>query len=67
MRGQEGRTSASRRSSPSRSRAISLPHLALMPNPSLKLTRYGMRCKPRLQHMVHHCSLGLQRTPPRAA
>jgi hypothetical protein len=44
-----------------------LPHLALMPNTSLKLTRYGMRCKPRLQHMVHHCSLGLQRTPPRAA
>jgi hypothetical protein len=23
-------------------------------NPSLKLTRYGRRCKPGLRHMVHH-------------
>ncbi len=34
-----------------------------MPNPSLKLTRYGMRCKPGPRHMVHHRSPGLQRTP----
>jgi hypothetical protein len=34
------------------------------PNPSLKLTHYGMRCKPGPQHMVHHCAPGLQRTPP---
>jgi hypothetical protein len=39
----------------------------LMPNPSLKLTRYGMRCKPGPRHMVHHRSPGLQRMPPRAA
>jgi hypothetical protein len=37
------------------------------PNPSLKLTRYGMRCKPGLRHTVHHRSPGLQRMPPRAA
>jgi hypothetical protein len=37
------------------------------PNPSLKLTRYGMRCKPGLRHTVHHLSPGLQRMPPRAA
>ena len=39
----------------------------VLPNPSLKLTRYGMRCKPGPRHMVHHRSPGLQRTPPRAA
>jgi len=37
------------------------------PNPSLKLTRYGMRCKPGPRHMVHHRSPGSQRTPTRAA
>ena len=37
------------------------------PNPSLKLTRYGMRCKPGPRHVVHHRSPGLQRTSPRAA
>ena len=37
------------------------------PNPSLKLTRYGRRCKPGPRHMVHHRSPGLQRLPPRAA
>ena len=37
------------------------------PNPSLKLTRYGMRCKPGSRHMVHHREPGLQRLPPRAA
>jgi hypothetical protein len=39
------------------------------PNPSysLKLTRYGMRCKPGPRHLVHHRSPGLQRMPPRAA
>ena len=37
------------------------------PNPSLKLTRYGRRCKPGPRHMVHHRVPGLQRPPPRAA
>jgi hypothetical protein len=37
------------------------------PNPSLKLTRYGRRCKPGPRHMVHHRGPGLQRPPPRAA
>ena len=37
---------------------------ALRPNPSLKLTRYGMRCKPGLRHTVHHLSPGLQHMPP---
>jgi hypothetical protein len=39
----------------------------VLPNPSLKLTRYGMRCKPGPRHMVHHRSPGLQRKPTRAA
>ena len=39
----------------------------VLPNPSLKLTRYGMRCKPGPRHMVHHREPGLQRPPPRAA
>ncbi len=38
-----------------------------MPNPSLKLTRYGRHCKPGLRHTVHPLSPGLQRLPPRAA
>ena len=37
------------------------------PNPSLKLTRYGKRCKPGPRHMVHHREPGLQHLPPRAA
>jgi hypothetical protein len=37
------------------------------PNRSLKLTRYGVRCKPGLLPLRHHRSPGLQRTPPRAA
>ena len=37
------------------------------PNPSLKLTRYGRRCKTGPRHMVHHREPGLQRLPPRAA
>ena len=40
---------------------------AVQPNPSLKLTRYGRRCKPGPRHMVHHRAPGLQRPPPRAA
>jgi hypothetical protein len=39
----------------------------LRPNPSLKLTRYGMRCKPGPRHMVHYREPGLQHLPPRAA
>jgi hypothetical protein len=37
------------------------------PNRSLKLTRYGMRCKPGPLPLRHHRSPGLQRTPTRAA
>ncbi len=28
-----------------------------MPNPSLKLTRYGMRCKPGLSHAYHRLTI----------
>jgi hypothetical protein len=42
-----------------------LPHVR--PNPSLKLTRYGRRCKPGPRHLVHHREPGLQHLPPRAA
>jgi len=37
------------------------------PNPSLKLTRYGKRCKPGLRQSYYRRSPGLQRSPPRAA
>jgi hypothetical protein len=37
------------------------------PNSSLKLTHYGMRRKPGLQHASYPCSPGLRRMPPRAA
>jgi hypothetical protein len=40
---------------------------ALRSNPSLKLTRYGRRCKTGPRHRVHHREPGLQRLPPRAA
>jgi hypothetical protein len=40
---------------------------SVLPNPSLKLTRYGRHCKPGLRHTVHHLSPGLQCLPPRAA
>ena len=39
----------------------------MRPNPSLKLTRYGMRCKPGPRYLVHFREPGLQRMPPRAA
>lgn len=39
----------------------------MRPNPSLKLTRYGRRCKPGLTYYVHCLSPGLQILPPRAA
>jgi hypothetical protein len=41
--------------------------VGVQPNPSLKLTRYGRRCKPGPRHLVHHRVPGLQRLPPRAA
>jgi hypothetical protein len=41
--------------------------LQVRPDPSLKLTRYGRRCKPGLRHMVHHREPGLQHLPPRTA
>ena len=39
----------------------------LTPNPSLKLTRYGRRCKPGPRYPVHFLEPGLQHLPPRAA
>ena len=44
-----------------------LDNYALMPNPSLKLTRYGRHCKPGLSHSHYRLSPGLQYLPPRAA
>lgn len=41
------------------------PNGTLMPNPSLKLTRYGRHCKPGLRYSVHCLSPGLQYLPPR--
>ena len=41
--------------------------VAVQPNPSLKLTRYGRRCKPGPRPLRHHREPGLQRPPPRAA
>jgi hypothetical protein len=65
------------RCSPARQFAIRTPPVStltsaqagctVLPNPSLKLTRYGRRCKPGPRHMVHHREPGLQRPPPRAA
>jgi hypothetical protein len=40
---------------------------AVRPNPSLKLTRYGKRCKPGLRQLYYRRCPGLQRLPPRAA
>jgi hypothetical protein len=37
------------------------------PNPSLKLTRYGMQRKPGVRRLRHLRTPGLQRTPTRAA
>ncbi len=37
------------------------------PNTSLKLTRYGRRCKPGLSQSYYRLSPGLQHLPPRAA
>jgi len=41
--------------------------VAVTPNPSLKLTRYGRHCKPGLRYSVHCLRPGLQYLPPRAA
>jgi hypothetical protein len=38
-----------------------------MPNPSLKLTRYGMQRKPGVRRLRHLRTPGLHCTPPRAA
>ncbi len=40
---------------------------AVLPNPSLKLTRYGRHCKPGLSHLNYRLSPGLQYLPTRAA
>ncbi len=39
----------------------------VMPNPSLKLTRYGMQRKPGVRRLRHLRTPGLHCTPPRAA
>ena len=39
---------------------------AVLPNPSLNRTRYGMRCKPGAQRLRHCSAPGLHRLPPRA-
>jgi hypothetical protein len=39
----------------------------VLPNPSLKLTRYGRHCKPGLSHSYYRLRPGLQYLPPRAA
>ena len=41
--------------------------LPVRPNHSLKLTRYGMRCKPGPRYSVHFREPGLQRMPARSA
>ncbi len=38
-----------------------------MPNPSLKLTRYGRLCKPGLSQLYDRLSPDLQSLPPRVA
>jgi hypothetical protein len=40
---------------------------SVVPNQSLKPTRYGMRCKPGPRQSYYRRSPGLHRTPPRAA
>ena len=40
---------------------------AVKPNPSLKLTRYGMQRKPGVRRLRHLRTPGLHCTPPRAA
>jgi hypothetical protein len=40
---------------------------AVKPNPSLKLTRYGMQRKPSVRRLRHLRTPGLHCTPPRAA
>ena len=40
---------------------------SVLPNPSLKLTRYGRLCKPGLSQSYYRLSPGLQSLPTRAA
>ena len=40
---------------------------SVLPNPSLKLTRYGRHCKPGLSHSYYRLRPGLQYLPTRAA
>ena len=42
-------------------------HQRLRPNPSLKLTRYGMQRKPSVRRLRHLRTPGLHCMPPRAA
>jgi len=46
---------------------VAVRALALMPNPSLKLTRYGRVCKPGSRQSYYRREPGLQTLPPRAA
>jgi hypothetical protein len=43
-----------------------LDNYALMPNPSVNLTRYGRRRKPGLSQLYYCLSPGLQHLPTRA-
>ena len=52
---------------PAAQMTISSRSCAVLPNPSLKLTRYGKHCKAGLRHTMHHLSPALQCSPPRAA
>ncbi|AOG22422.1 hypothetical protein BSY15_558 [Acidovorax sp. RAC01] len=38
----------------------------MRPNPLLKLSRYGKRCKPELHYARYPYILGLRHLPPRA-
>jgi hypothetical protein len=63
-----GATCARQREQPER--ASSQPGAgkpAVLPNPSLKLTRYGRRCKPGPRQLYYCREPGLQHLPTRAA
>ncbi len=65
LRASSGPVFITKRPSFIHSAASSMP--STPPNPSLKLTRYGMRCKPGVRQLQHRHTPGLQHMPPRAA
>ena len=50
-------------SHPSHPESTTRQRIAVRPNPSLNLTRYGRRRKPGLQYASYSCSPGLRRLP----